>query len=112
MLYEVITVELADGGAEPADIVVANVDAAHLFVDLSEGDYFRAKHEVEIVITSYSIHYTKLYEPTLRSPAPLPERRPLRNPPPFPRSRSGPSAPPEGQRAAHGGQAHDARRFV
>jgi phytoene desaturase len=27
-------VELADGGAEPADAVVANVDAAHLFVDL------------------------------------------------------------------------------
>lgn len=27
-------VELADGGAERADVVVANVDAAHLFVDL------------------------------------------------------------------------------
>jgi phytoene desaturase len=27
-------VELADGGAEPADIVVSDVDAAHLYVDL------------------------------------------------------------------------------
>jgi phytoene desaturase len=27
-------VELADGGTEPADVVVANVDAAHLYVDL------------------------------------------------------------------------------
>ncbi len=30
----VVGVELADGGAEPADVVVANVDAAHLYVDL------------------------------------------------------------------------------
>lgn len=27
-------VELADGGSEPADVVVSNVDAAHLYVDL------------------------------------------------------------------------------
>ncbi len=27
-------VELADGGSEPADVVVANVDAAHLYTDL------------------------------------------------------------------------------
>ena len=57
MLYEVITVKLYDTNGNLLAETVTDAQGIYWFTGLDAGEY-----EVEFVITSYSIHYTKLYE--------------------------------------------------
>ena len=80
MLYEVITNEteaagmaqdMAHGAAEAAGHAAGAVHGSYYFKVLDDACYFAANSlvsdvfvlTVSFVITSYSIHYTKLYEP-------------------------------------------------
>ena len=57
MLYEVITYQLADGLFSSARSL-----STHVYLLFAEGVSFDKAFATATVITSYSIHYTKLYD--------------------------------------------------